>query len=171
MESYVTRSRQRFGVEFFRNLLSEETLHMAGESAFFQQLMEQNIARIGSPLGWFGLSTHQGRVDAKKFGLLPLVSTARARAIGAGLAEVSTQGRFRALADKGKLHPDDLASLTAAHEVILGAILDQQLSDLKAGYEPGTRVAPAALPTDQRNRLIRAFQRIKLISAMQSTVI
>jgi signal-transduction protein with cAMP-binding, CBS, and nucleotidyltransferase domain len=151
--------------------LSEETLHMAGESAFFQQLMEQNIARIGSPLGWFGLSTHQGRVDAKKFGLLPLVSTARARAIGAGLAEVSTQGRFRALADKGKLHPDDLASLTAAHEVILGAILDQQLSDLKAGYEPGTRVAPAALPTDQRNRLIRAFQRIKLISAMQSTVI
>jgi signal-transduction protein with cAMP-binding, CBS, and nucleotidyltransferase domain len=70
----------------------------------------------------------------------------------------------------GKMHEDDLAGLTAAHETILGAILDQQLSDLKAGYEPGTRVAPAALSTVKRNRLKRAFQRIKLLSAMQSTV-
>jgi len=150
--------------------LRADTLRLAGHSAFFQQLMEQNIARIGSPLGWFGLATQQGRLDAKKYGLLPLVSTARARAIGAGVEAVSTQDRFRALATMGKLHQDDLASLTAAHETILGAILDQQLSDLKAGYEPGTRVAPAALPTARRNRLKRAFQRIKLLSAMQSTV-
>jgi signal-transduction protein with cAMP-binding, CBS, and nucleotidyltransferase domain len=151
--------------------LRDETLRMAGNSAFFQQLMEQNIARIGSPLGWFGrLSTQQGRIDAKKYGLLPLVSTARARAIGAGIEAVSTRDRFGALAERGKLHPDDLASLLAAHETILAAILDQQLSDIKAGYTPGTKIAPAALPTAQRHRLKRAFQRIKLLSAMQSTV-
>ena len=151
--------------------LRDETLRLAGNSAFFQQLMEQNIARIGSPLGWFGrLSTQQGRLDAKKFGLLPLVSTARARAIGAGVTAVSTQGRFRALAGMGKLHPDDLASLIMAHETILGALLDQQLRDLKAGYSPGTKIAPTAMPTAQRHRLKRAFQRIKLLSAMQSTV-
>ena len=152
------------------NSLREETLRVAGKSAFFQQLMEQNIARIGSPLGLFGISTQQGRVDAKKYGLLPLVSTARARAIGAGIEAVSTQDRFRALTAMGKMHEDDLAGLIAAHETMLGVILDQQLSDLKAGHEPGTKIAPAALPTAQRNRLKRAFQRIKLLSAMQSTV-
>ena len=151
--------------------LREETLKMAGNSAFFQQLMEQNIARIGSPLGWFGrLITEQGRLDAKKFGLLPLVSTARARAIGAGVAAVSTEARFRALAETGKLHAEDLAGLLAAFETILGALLDQQLSDIKAGHQPGTRIAPAALSRMQRNRLKKAFQRIRLLSAMQGTV-
>jgi signal-transduction protein with cAMP-binding, CBS, and nucleotidyltransferase domain len=151
--------------------LREETLRMAGNSAFFQQLMEQNIARIGSPLTWFGgLSTSQGRVDAKKYGLLPLVSAARARAIGAGVTSVSTQDRFRDLAAIGRMHRDDLASLIEAHETILGAILDQQLSDIKGHYPPGTGVAPAALPRPRRERLKKAFQRIKLLSAMQSTV-
>src|SRR5579859_2164433 len=97
-------------------------------------------------------------------------SRRRARAIGAGVTAVSTEGRFRALAEMGKLHPDDLASLLAAHEAILAALLDQQLSDIKAGYTPGTKIAPAALPATERNRLKRAFQRIKLLSAMQSTV-
>jgi signal-transduction protein with cAMP-binding, CBS, and nucleotidyltransferase domain len=133
--------------------------------------MEQNVARIGSPLGWFGrLSTQQGRLDAKKYGLLPLVSTARARAIGAGIEAVATQDRFRALAEAGKLHEDDLASLIEAHETLLGVLLDQQLSDLKTGHQPGTRIAPAALPRARHERLKKAFQRIKLLSAMQSTV-
>ena len=151
--------------------LREETLEMAGNSAFFQQLMEQNIARIGSPLGLFGrLITEQGRLDAKKFGLLPLVSTARARAIGAGVTAVSTEDRYRALAEAGKLHKEDLAGLLAAFQTILGALLDQQLSDLASGHQPSTRIAPAALSRMQRNRLKKAFQRIKLLSAMQGTV-
>ena len=159
------------GDRMLANSLREETLKMAGNSAFFQQLMEQNIARIGSPLGLFGrLITEQGRLDAKKFGLLPLVSTARARAIGAGVAAVSTEARFRALAERGKLHKEDLAGLLAAFETILGVLLDQQLSDLAAGHQPGTRIAPAALSRLERNRLKKAFQRIKLLSAMQGTV-
>lgn len=159
------------GDRMLANSLRETTLHLAGNSAFFQQLMEQNVARLGSPLGWFGrLVTLQGRLDAKKYGLLPLVSTARARAIGAGIEAVSTQDRFRALAEAGKLHQDDLASLIEAHETILGVLLDQQLSDLNTGYQPGTRIAPAALPRPRRERLKKAFQRIKLLSAMQSTV-
>lgn len=151
--------------------LRDETLAIAGKSAFFRQLMEQNIARIGSPLGLFGrLITEQGRLDAKKFGLLPLVSTARARAIGAGVAAVSTEARYRALAEMGKLHAEDLASLLAAFETLLGALLDQQLSDLAAGHQPGTKIAPAALSRTQRNQVKKAFQRIKLLSAMQGTV-
>ncbi len=151
--------------------LREETLSLARKSAFFQQLMEQNIARIGSPLSWFGrLITNQARLDAKKFGLLPLVSTARARAIGAGVTDVSTKDRFRALAEMGKLHAEDLSGLIAAFETILGTLLDQQLSDLAAGYQPGTTIAPAALSRIQRNRLRKAFQRVRLLSAMQGTV-
>lgn len=150
--------------------LRDETLKMAGNSAFFQQLMEQNIARLGSPLGMFGrLITEQGRLDAKKFGLLPLVSTARARAIGAGVPAVSTEARFRALAEQGKLHKEDLAGLLAAFETLLGALLDQQLSDIAAGHQPGTKIAPAALSRLDRNRLKKAFQRIRLLSAMQGT--
>jgi len=148
-----------------------DALEMAARAPFFQQLMEQNIARLGSPLGLFGrLVTKQGRLDAKKFGLLPLVSTARARALGAGVAAVSTKARFAALAAAGKLHEEDLAGLRAAHEAILSIILDQQLRDIAAGHEPSTRIAPAALPRAERNRLRRAFQRIRLLSEAQGTV-
>ncbi len=151
--------------------LRAESLEEARKSAFFQQFLEQNIARIGSPLGLLGrLTTEQGRVDAKKYGLLPLVSTARARSLGAGIDEVSTRERFRSLAAKDKLHAEDLASLLDAHEAILGILLDQQMSDIRAGYPPGTTVAPAALPRRQRARLKRAFERIKLLGALQGTV-
>lgn len=159
------------GDRMLANSLRDETLAMAGKSAFFQQLMEQNIARIGSPLGLFGqLLTEQGRLDAKRYGLLPLVSTARARAIGAGIASVSTEARYRALAEMGKLHAEDLAGLLAAFETLLGTVLDQQLSDLSAGHQPSTKIAPAALNRIQRNRVKKAFQRIKLMSAMQGSV-
>ena len=151
--------------------LRSDSLEEARKSAFFQQFLEQNIARIGSPLGLFGrLITEQGRLDAKKYGLLPLVSTARARALGAGIDDVSTRDRFRKLAERDKLHPDDLASLLQAHETILSALLEQQIGDIKAGGTPGTTVVPAALPRPQRARLRRAFERIKLLGAVQGTV-
>lgn len=151
--------------------LRGESLEEARKSAFFQQLLEQNIARIGSPLGLFGrLVTENGRLDAKKYGLLPLVGAARARALGAGIDAVSTRERFRELADIGKLHPDDLATLLQAQETILRALLEQQIRDIGAGHAPGTAIAPAALSRPQRQQLKQAFERIRLLGAAQGAL-
>jgi signal-transduction protein with cAMP-binding, CBS, and nucleotidyltransferase domain len=134
-------------------------------------LLTQNVAKLDSPLGAFGhLITVDGRVDAKKYGLLPLVSTARSRAIQAGITAPATIERYRRLTEAGKMHEDDLASLLIAFEEIMGVIIDQQLADIAAGIAPSTRVDPAALGGPRRQALIKAFQRIKLLRATVGSV-
>lgn len=150
--------------------LRDDAFAIAGQSAFFLQLLTQKVARLDSPLGVFGrFITEDGRMDAKKYGLLPLVSTARARAIQAGIKAASTAERYRALAEMGRLHDDDLASLLQAHEEILTVMLDQQLADLAAGLAASTKIAPAALPRPRRHRLHRALERIDLLRAKVGT--
>jgi signal-transduction protein with cAMP-binding, CBS, and nucleotidyltransferase domain len=143
----------------------------AAQSAFFLQLLTHAVARLDSPLGAFGrLITQEGRFDAKKYGLLPLVSTARARGLGAHVTATGTIDRYRGLVEKGVMHADDMAGLAAAFEDILSAILAQQLADIAAGLPPGNKVAPEALPRAERDRLRSAFQRIKLLRAAAGTI-
>jgi signal-transduction protein with cAMP-binding, CBS, and nucleotidyltransferase domain len=143
----------------------------ARQSGFFLQLLTQAIAKLDSPLGAFGrFIVKEGRLDAKKYGLLPLVSTARARAIQNGLPDLGTEARYRALEKAGKLHDSDRAGLIAALETILTTILDQQLADIAAGLEPGTQIAPARLSPSDQQRLKQAFQRIRLLRSMAGSV-
>lgn len=144
--------------------LRAHAFNLARQSGFFLQLLTQAVAKLDSPIGAFGrLSTQDGALDGKKYGLFPLVSTARARAIQAGIRVAGTADRFRALADADRLHEEDLASLLAAHEEILGAILHQQLADLAAGLPASNRILPANLPRQRQRRLLRALQRVKLL--------
>jgi signal-transduction protein with cAMP-binding, CBS, and nucleotidyltransferase domain len=144
--------------------LRAHAFELAGQSGFFLQLLTQSMAKLDSPIGAFGrLNTQDGALDGKKYGLFPLVTTARARAIQAGIRVAGTADRFRALADAGKLHEEDLASLLAAHEEVLGAVLTQQLADLADGRPATTRIVPASLPRTGQRRLLRALQRVKLL--------
>jgi CBS domain-containing protein len=143
----------------------------AAQSNFFLQLLSQKVLRIESPLGAFGrFVTTEGRLDAKKYGLLPLVSTARIKAIQAGISNPATADRIRQLAEAEKFHSDDRDSLLLAHETLLAAILDQQLADIAAGQPPSSRIEPSSLPRAAQSRLRRAFERIKLLKAMAGTL-
>lgn len=147
--------------------LKDYAIGTASTSAFFVQFLALNVAQMEIPLGIFGefITTH-GRLNAKKYGLLPLVSAARARAVKAGIRTPSTAGRYSALQEAGLLHRDDLASLLDCHETLLRAMLEQQLADLAAGLPPSARIEPRALPRAGQRRLKAAFKRIRALKAV-----
>ena len=147
--------------------LKDFAVETAGASAFFCQFLAMNVAQMEVPLGIFGefVTTH-GRLNAKKFGLLPLVSGARARAVKNGLSQTATGERYAAIAAKGGMHADDLASLDDAHETLLRVMLEQQLDDLAAEQSPSARIEPRKLPRPVQKRLKAAFKRIRLLKNM-----
>ncbi|CAA7613951.1 DUF294 nucleotidyltransferase-like domain-containing protein [Magnetospirillum sp. UT-4] len=136
----------------------------ASESAFFMQYLAQHVAHMDPSLNFFGgFSTRQGRLNAKKAGLLPLVSAARFRAIRAHIEATGTSERFTALAAKGLLHDDDLRDFLAVEETVLWTLLDQQLADIDAGLAPSARIDPRRLPRQQRERLRWALKRLQTL--------
>jgi signal-transduction protein with cAMP-binding, CBS, and nucleotidyltransferase domain len=147
--------------------LKSYAIETAATSAFFVQFLALNVAQMEVPLGIFGeFTTTHGRLNAKKFGLLPLVSAARAKAVKAQILATSTADRYAALNEAGLLHKDDLASLLEAHETILRIMLDQQLKDLAAGQTPSARIEPRTLPRGSQKKLKSAFKRIRTLKMM-----
>lgn len=153
-----------------RNLareLKRIAIDTAATSAFFLQFLAINVAQMDVPLGIFGeFTTTHGKLNAKKFGLLPLVSAARAKAVKAGIDASGTAERYRALSEAGLLHSDDLASLQDAHETILRIMLEQQLRDIAAGQTPSARIEPRQLPRLTQKRLKMAFKRIRTLKTL-----
>lgn len=147
--------------------LKRIAIETAQTSAFFLQFLALNVSQMDVPLGIFGeFTTTHGKLNAKKAGILPLVSAARAKAVKAGIGATGTAERYRALAADGLLHADDLASLLEAHETILGVMLGQQLRDIAAGGAPSARIEPRQLPRMMQRRLKTAFKRIRTLKTL-----
>jgi len=147
--------------------LKTYSLETAATSAFFVQFLAMNVSQMEVPLGMFGeFVTSHGRLNAKKFGLLPLVSAARAKAVRNAIPATATADRYGALQIKGMMHQDDLSSLLDAHEVILRIMLDQQLADIAADLAPSARIEPRKLPRPTQRSLKAAFKRIRLLKNM-----
>ncbi len=139
----------------------------AAAAPFFLQLLALSVARCDVPLTfWGGFATVDRRLDAKKHGLLPLVSAARAKAVKAGLTVTATHDRYAALVGAGRMHPEDMRSLDEAHETILRALLEQQLADIAAGTAPTARIEPRRFDRGMQARLKTAFRRIRVLRAM-----
>lgn len=150
--------------------LRGHAMDKAAQSAFFLSYLSRHITEMDGALGLFGrLRTENGRLDAKKFGLLPLVSAARMRAIRAGIPATGTDERYAALAEQNLLHEDDLRDFAEIREVMLKTILEQQLADAEMGLPLSTRIDPKRLPRHTRSRLRWAFKRLgTLKSAVQA---
>jgi signal-transduction protein with cAMP-binding, CBS, and nucleotidyltransferase domain len=147
--------------------LRAHAVETAANSAFFLQLMGRNVAEMDSPLGPLGgFVTTGGRLDAKRTGLLPLVSAARTRALAARLTATATAERLAGLQAAGLMHADDLASLLDAHEAILRALLTQQLADLAQGGAASSRIEPRKLPRPAQRQLKDAFRRIRTLKTL-----
>ncbi|MGE5546283.1 MAG: DUF294 nucleotidyltransferase-like domain-containing protein [Solirubrobacterales bacterium] len=139
-------------------------IEKAAQSAFFLQYLAQHVAKMDVSIGIFGeFVTTQGRLNAKKFGLLPLVSAARFRAIRAHLQVTGTDDRYAALKDMELLHEDDYRDFIEIREIVLRMMLEQQLADLAAGIPPSARIEPKRFPKQMRNRLRWAFKRLRAL--------
>jgi signal-transduction protein with cAMP-binding, CBS, and nucleotidyltransferase domain len=144
--------------------LRSYAIEKASQSAFFLRYLAQNVAGMEVPVGLFGnFSTKQGRLNAKKVGLLPLVSAARLRAIRAQLTTTSTDERFGALKDSGALHEDDFHDLVEVREVLMRVILEQQLADLEMKIAPSTRIDPKRYDRATRDKLRWALKRLRTL--------
>lgn len=136
----------------------------AAQSAFFMQYLAQHVAKMDVSLTfWGGFVTKNGRLNAKKFGLLPLVSAARFRAIRAHVLETGTDERYGALKDKDLLHEDDWRDFLEIREIVFRVMLDQQLADLAAGIPASATIDPKRLSTQMRERLRWAFKRLRTL--------
>ena len=142
-------------------------INKASQSAFFLQYLTQNVASMESATGLFGrFNTKQGRLNLKKFALLPLISAARLRAIRAHITATATDERFGALRDLGQMHEDDCRDFADIREIIMRLMLDQQLADLAADIPPSARLDPRRLDTRSRTRLRWAFDRLKSLKVV-----
>ena len=126
-----------------------------GSPAFIASLAE-SVAAMSLPVGAFGrLRTHDGRVDLKLGGLLPLVGIARTLALRIGSRARSTPERIQDASAAGRVSPSDAATLVRIHRSLLSLILRQQLEDLSAGVSPSGRVAAGRLARSERRSLVR----------------
>ena len=148
--------------------LSEElrvwAMETASQSAFFMQYLAQHVATMEVSIGLFGgFITSNGRLNAKKYALLPLVSAARFRAIRAHVAATGTDERYGALRDLGLLHEDDCRDFLEIREVVFRVMLEQQLADLAGGLPASASIDPKRLSTHLRERLRWAFRRLRTL--------
>lgn len=136
----------------------------ASQSAFFMQYLAQHVAQMDVSLTlWGGFVTKNGRLNAKKFGLLPLVSAARFRAIRAHVQLTGTDERYGAIKDMDLLHEDDWRDFLEIREIVFRVMMEQQLVDLAAGIPASASIDPKRLPKQTRERLRWAFKRLRTL--------
>lgn len=138
--------RHAHGDFHLANRIISHARAMAADARPMVKLLADQIRAWAPPIGMFGrLKLDEGRIDLKKGGLLPIVSTARCLALSHGIAERSTAGRIAALRAMRIGADSDLELFGRAHAVFSTFILRQQLADIEAGIPPSTRVDPSIL--------------------------
>ena len=137
--------------------LRREAMAAAQDRALHSRLSATLDAKASALTMLGRFRTVQGRVDLKRGGLLPITSGARILALKAGVAATSTSARLAGAAQAGLLNASDLAGLQEAEELIMRAILEQQIIDLEARGEPTTLVEVRRLTRFQRMSLKRAL--------------
>jgi CBS domain-containing protein len=106
---------------------------------------------------------HQGRLDLKHGGLIPIVDLARWAGMAAGVTSASTLERLRAAAAAGTLPAQEAHTLRDAFELISGLRLAHQVRQLRGGAEPDDYVDPATLSALTRSHLKEAFRAVASI--------
>jgi CBS domain-containing protein len=115
------------------------------------------------PLGFFrqlvvtGSGEHEGELDIKRHGILPIVDLARIHALAAGIGEVGTLARLRGAAGSAQLSRDGADTLISAFEFLLALRNRHQVEQLLAGTSADNYVAPDRLSAADRRHLRDVF--------------
>ncbi|MBX9927099.1 MAG: hypothetical protein K2Y05_12140 [Hyphomicrobiaceae bacterium] len=131
-------------------------------SVTFQKMLTETARIWRSPVTILGglRVERDGRIDLKKYGLLPIFTAGRVLAIRHGERARSTAERLRAFARHDPADAERIERLIAAHVVILNEILDQQLADANNGVPPSPRVEVKRLSQTRRDGLRDAISRV-----------
>ena len=122
-----------------------------------------NACSTPPPLGFFRQlvvireGEHEGDLDIKRHGLLPIVDLARIHALAAGVRETGTLPRLRAAAAGKLLSRDGAETLGAAFEFLLALRTRHQKEQLSRGLRADNFLAPATLSAGDRQSLRDVF--------------
>ncbi|MDX2103978.1 MAG: DUF294 nucleotidyltransferase-like domain-containing protein [Alphaproteobacteria bacterium] len=133
----------------------------------FLAALAQHLSTLGTALNWFGgLRTDHGMIDLKLGGTFPIVAAARTLALRRGISTTSTPSRIQALMEAEVLSPGDGQRLIEGLELLMGLILDQQLSDLAAGQPLTTKVEVEHLGSHVKSRLKESLKQVDMLANM-----
>lgn len=149
------------------DLRSFVTEAVAGNVSFLKDMYHDD-EDYGVPLGWFGRfitvkddPEHEGKINMKHSGTLPLVQSIRLLALREGIPATSTCDRLSDLHDAKVLDAGEFDYLTNAFQEITFVLLRQQMADFRAGQTVGNYVHPDVLNERERDELVDAFKAIK----------
>lgn len=108
---------------------------------------------------------HQGMIDLKYAGILPLVEAVRLMALRAGIADTSTLARIDRLQDEGVLGADECDYLRGGFELATGLVLRQQVADSRAGRPLSSFVAEEGLSDRERDMLVDSLRAVRQLRA------
>jgi DNA polymerase-3 subunit epsilon/CBS domain-containing protein len=134
----------------------------ARQNPAFLKLMSELARDWSSPIGFFGKirTDGNGRTDLKMGGLMPLFTAARVLAIRHDVRARSTPERLRGVAAAGVGSPADIEAAIAAHRLLIGTMLNQQLADAEAGVPLSSRVEIGRLSKAEREELRAALGKV-----------
>ena len=165
--------RTIWGEDLLRDELVREALPLCAGNHVFLAYMAAHALNNRPPLGFFRRfvvarsGEHEGTVDLKRQGLIPIVDLARVHALQAGLTHVPTDRRLAELAGSPNLSEQGAESLRAAFEYI-GTLRALHVAELLRRQETvDNRVAPGSLSDLERRHLRDAFM---AISTAQDTL-
>jgi DNA polymerase-3 subunit epsilon/CBS domain-containing protein len=135
--------------------------------AHFAKLLGANLDQIGNPFTLFGgFQVEDGRLDLKKYGLFPIVATARTLAIRHDIRERSTKARLERLIGLGIGGDQDMAAMLSGHTLLLSLLLAQQSRDLHSGVPASNRVEVTRLSKVEQADLKSVLKQLQSASAL-----
>lgn len=153
--------------------LQAETLQMAAKNSIFVAHMISNSLKHQPPLGLIrSFATirsgeHQGHIDMKMNGVVPVADLARVYALRGRLSPVNTRARLEAAESAGVISGTGARDLIAAYDLIQTLRLGNQADQVRAGRKPENFLSPSDLPDFERSHLRDAFV---VVRTMQSAL-
>ncbi|MCT6699747.1 DUF294 nucleotidyltransferase-like domain-containing protein [Rheinheimera sp. 4Y26] len=145
------------------NALQQDILAKTANNDLFLLHLSKTAQERTAPLGFlknFILEQdgkHKKGLDLKKRGISLITDLTRVYALSAGISEVNTRLRLKALAEAQVMDSRDVQNLLDAFDVLAQLRWDKHLQELQQGHDVTNLLDPAQLSALQRHQLKDCF--------------
>ena len=153
------------------DLRSEVVARTKGNKNFLVYLASNALERK-PPLNWMGRiaplkgGEHDGKIDLKMSGIVPITDLARYYALAAGSPAVNTRERLEVAAQGGAISPQQARDLIDAFDYLCGLRLQNQARCMSDGHAVDNYLDPQALSNFERGHLTDAFQLVRKLQRL-----
>ena len=147
--------------------LRQEVLARTRHQRLFLAFMVGVALTHQPPLNWLGnLSLikggeHDGTIDLKHSGIVPIIDLARIYALAGGTAAVNTKDRLEVAAASGEISEQRVRDLLDALEYLSSLRLQHQAQRMSDGHAADNFLRPESLSNFERGHLKEAFAVVK----------